>query len=474
LSQPLLSVKEVSSFLKTSPSTLYRLCSSGNLPHIKKGFGIRFKREDLENWLDKDKRTASVLDSTLKKALTNSSPAANDRGGGGELAKAKYKTRLNYGYGAVYIRKTKSGIARYYADYRDQHGKRTQKLINNAKCWQEAQDWLKNAVLRELYDECGIQEKKEPVTLKEFVGMFIENYSKPNKKIWKDDQYRLNKAARFFGKSTSLDKLSSLDIEKFKAARLQDGVTPSTINTYLKVLKCMFNVAITWGYTQANPVCKVRMYSEAEARRDRVLTPEEEERLLKVSPKVLRSIILVALNTGMRRGEILQLKWEDIDLENRSFSVKKTKSGKPRTIPINSRLLVELLKVKRENPHSSFVFTSPKTGGPFKTIRKCFESACKKAEIQKLRFHDLRRTFGSRLALAGVDLNRIKELLGHASIKTTEIYLHADSKDMREAVEVLCQDLQKTGKKQHHLLHIRYTEKVGSKSPFSSSLFSVN
>jgi integrase len=304
--------------------------------------------------------------------------------------------------------------------------------------------------------------------------MFIENYSKPNKKIWKDDQYRLNKAARFFGKSTYLDKLSSLDIEKFKAARLQDGVTPSTINTYLKVLKCMFNVAITWGYAQANPVRKVRMYSEAEARRARVLTLEEEDHLLKAAPKVLRSIILVALNTGMRRGEILRLKWEDVDRKKRLFTVKKTKSGKPRNIPINSRLLDELIKLRSDNRNSPYLFPSSKTGEPFKTIRKSFEKACSEARVHNFRFHDLRRTFGSRLALAGVDLNRIKELLGHASIKTTEIYLHADSKDLREAVEVLCQDLQKTGKKQHNLLHIRYTEKAGSKSPFSTSLFSVN
>jgi len=212
-------------------------------------------------------------------------------------------------------------------------------------------------------------------------------------------------------------------------------VTHSTINTYLRVLKRMFNIAMTWGYAQSNPVRKVRMYSEAEARRDRVLNHDDEVRLLKSANKKLRQIIIFALNTGMRRGEILNLKWEDIDLEGRTILIKKSKSGKPRKVPINSRLFEKLIKWKEENNNSHFLFTSSKTGKPFKTVRKSWDSACKAANIKNLRFHDLRRTFGSRLALAGVDLNRIKELLGHASVKTTEIYLHADSKDIHNAVE---------------------------------------
>jgi integrase len=265
-----------------------------------------------------------------------------------------------------------------------------------------------------------------------------------------------------------------MHIERLKSRKLEEGVTRTTVNHYLKTLRRMFNIAITWGYTDKNPVKGIKFYSENDAQRDRVLTREEEDRLLEVVSERLRSILIVGLNTGMRKGEILQLKWQDIDLENRIILVKKTKSGKPRTLPINSRLLDELKWLKEGSRNSQYLFTNSKTGGQLKTIRRVFDAACRDAKIQKLRFHDLRRTFGSRLALAGVDLNRIKELLGHASIKTTEIYLHAELKDIREAVEVLCQNPSKSGKNPGDLLHIRYMKKDDKEFNPVSSLFSEN
>jgi len=113
-----------------------------------------------------------------------------------------------------------------------------------------------------------------------------------------------------------------------------------------------------------------------------------------------------------------------------------------------------MTKLKYECGNSEYLFTSRKTGKPLSTVRRPFASACEKVGIKNFRFHDLRRTFGSRLALAGIDLNRIKELLGHASIKTTEIYLHADSKDIRDAVEILCPYQPKSGKNEDNLLPI--------------------
>ncbi len=128
----LLTVREAASYLKVSESTVYRLCSYGLFPHIKKSFGIRIKHHDLEKWLEEDKRKAALVDNILRNALTNLPPLAIDKAKGGkEMARAK-KSRHNYGYGSVYIRKTKKGHPRYYIDYRDRTGKRTQKLIKNA------------------------------------------------------------------------------------------------------------------------------------------------------------------------------------------------------------------------------------------------------------------------------------------------------------------------------------------------------
>ena len=133
----LITVREAAHSLKVSESTVYRLCSCG-LPHIKKSFGLRFREIDLEKWLEGDKRKVALVDNILRNTLTNLPPLAIDKAKGGkEMARAT-KSRHNYGYGAVYIRKTKGGNSRYYIDYRDRTGKRTQKLIKNALNWQEA------------------------------------------------------------------------------------------------------------------------------------------------------------------------------------------------------------------------------------------------------------------------------------------------------------------------------------------------
>ena len=468
-----LNIQEISIQENVSSSTVRRWLKSG-LDHYKIGNTIRIKHDDLERFKNHFKREYALSEKLFINALTNLSPVVIgiDEGGQGAMAKAK-KKRHNCGFGSVYIRETKRGRPRYYADYRDRQGKRIQRLIKNATNWQEALEGLKNAVLREHYRECGVEEEKQPIKLKEFTELFIENYSKVNKQSWKDDQERLQWINGLFG-DVALNEISPIHIEKLKSRKLKEGVTRTTVNHYLKTLKRMFNIAIAWGYTDKNPVKGIKFYSEKDAQRDRVLTREEEDRLLGVASERLRPILIVALNTGMRKGEILRLKWQDIDLENRIILVKQTKSGKPRTLPINSRLLDELMWLKKRNRKSQCLFTNSKTGGPLKTIRRSFDAACRDAKLQNFRFHDLRRTFGSRLALAGVDLNRIKELLGHASLKTTEIYLHAELKDIREAVEVLCQNTPKSGKKRGDLLHSRYTKKDDQEFHPVSSLFSVN
>ncbi len=390
------------------------------------------------------------------------------------MAKAKNKTRFNFGYGAIYQRKTKKGKIRWYLDFWDADGKRIQKVAPNVTSKEEAALALKQEVQKSFDAEYGITRKQLNIKLREFIDLYIENYSKPNKRSWKDDRYRLMRSAEILGSDSFLSKVSSLDIDKLKKHKLQEGVTQSTVNTYIRVLKRMFNVAIQWGYAQSNPVSKIRMYSEAEARRSRVLTLEEEDRLMHVVSNLLRPIVIIALNTGMRKGEIMQLKWDDLDLEGRTINVRKTKSGKPRTIPINSRLLVELQTLRSTNGNSTSLFTNPKTGQAYKTIRKHFETAREEAQLRNFTFHDFRRTFGSRLALAGVDLNRIKELLGHASIKTTEIYLHADSKDIQDAVEVLCQKKPKKVEKQGRLLHICDMEDDEQEARPAIPLFTVN
>jgi len=383
---------------------------------------------------------------------------------------SKSYARRNYGYGSVYFRRTKAGKPRYYADYRDMCGKRVQKLIRNAISWQDADEWLRNAVLREHHRECGIKEQKSPVKFKDFVKMFIENYSKVNKQSWKDDFYRLRKCVSFFG-NVYLNEITALDVEKFKSEKIEEGLTRTTVNHYLKILKRLYNIGIEWGYVRENPVKQVKFYSEKDTQKERILTEEEEIRLSEAASEHLRPILITALNTGMRRGEIFNLTWNRIDLEKRLIQVVNTKSGRNRVIPINDVLFEALSGMEKR---SEYIFHNSETGKPFRTVRRSFETACRRAKIEGLRFHDLRHTFASRLVERGVDIVRVKELLGHSSVKITERYTHSNQEERRKAVELLCEKSYRKVKKVENLLHRCYTKKGENESVFKSSLFSVN
>ena len=472
--EKLLTAKQVAEILNCHKQTVYR---NSNLPYLKlPGVGKRYREPDLIKYLE---QRSTLFYKNLENNPINPLPESSFPtilSSGGEtngMPKGKNKTRYNFGYGAIYQRKTKNGKIRWYLDYRDGNGDRTQKVAPLATSKEEAVVALRNELQKTFDGKHSVERKKRKIKLKEFADMFIENYSKVNKRSWKDDEERLKWVNDLFG-DVNLNEISPIHIEKLKSQKLKEGVTKTTVNHYLKTLRRMFNVAITWGYADKNPVKGIKFYSEKDAKRDRVLTEKEEDRLLEAASDGLRPILIVALNTGMRKGEILRLMWQDVDLENRIILVREIKSGKPRTLPINSRLLDELMRLKERNLNSECLFTNSKTGEQLKSVRRRFDDALQAAKIENFRFHDLRRTFGSRLALAGVDLNRIKELLGHASIKTTEIYLHAELKDIREAVEVLCQNQPKSGKKRGNLLHIRYTEKDDHEFNPVSSLISVN
>jgi len=470
----LLTVQQAAEFLSVHKSTVYRYTERNEIPHIRKRSWIRFRLIDLEKWIDQGRREVHYSDKNLTKILTSSSSSYIDKvKGGGELPKGKTKTRFNFGYGAIYQRKTSKGKIRWYIDYRDREGKRNQRIVSHAISREEAVIALKDAVLREHYEEYGVKEENKPTKFKEFVDMFIENYSKVNKKSWKDDGYRLQKFISFFG-NIYLHEITPLEIEKFKSEKIGQGLSKTTVNHYLKILKRLFNVAIDWGYTTVNPVKRIKFYSEKDSLKERILTQEEEDRLLQAASERLRAILVVALHTGMRRREILDLNWEQIDFEDRLIKIHKAKSGKPRKVDINSILFDELLKLKAEKRNNPYVFCNTDTSKPLVTVRRSFENACRRAGIVGLRFHDLRHTFASRLIELGVDIIKVKELLGHSTVKITERYTHPGREEKRKAVELLCRQSPKKGKKREDLLHSCDMKKDEKESVFTSSLFSVN
>jgi len=154
---------------------------------------------------------------------------------------------------------------------------------------------------------------------------------------------------------------------------------------------------------------------------------------------------VTALYTGMRRGEIFALRWADVDFKRREIRVTQSKSGLGRVLPVNSILLRNFESLKARNGMSENVFTNPKTGKRYMDIKKAFAGACRRAAIRDLRFHDLRHTFASRLVKKGVDLIIVKELMGHASVVTTQRYTHSQAEEKLRAVETLTENSQKSG-----------------------------
>jgi integrase len=381
------------------------------------------------------------------------------------------KDRRNYGIGSVYVRKTSKGVLRYYIDFRDKSGNRIQQVVKHATNWKDSHQALRDAVFKE-HNEQRIKKPKK-IRFGKFVEMFINNYSRVNKRSWRDDFWRLRKWSEFLG-NVNLDEVSPLDIERFKSSRLEEGVTPSTVNRHLAILKRLYNIAGQWGYSNQNPVKGIRFYSEKDRMRQRILGLKEEGRLLEAASEHLRPIILIALNTGMRRGEILALRWTDIDFEAGEITVKTSKNGKPRIVDINSRLFQVLHELKNQVQNDSYLFLNPRTGKPFKKLQRSFRSACRRSGIVGLRFHDLRHTAASRMVVRGVDLIRVKEILGHSSVRITERYTHSNREERKKAVELLCKEPSETSQKGSNLLHHRDMEQMKEKPVPLSALFSWN
>ena len=228
-------------------------------------------------------------------------------------------------------------------------------------------------------------------------------------------------------------------IVAYRKKRYDTGVKPATINRELSLLKHAFNLAMReWEWCTRNPVASIS-FDKENNKRDRWLRKEEEAKLLPACPPWLREIVVLALHTGMRMGEIRSLEWAEVDLFRKTVTVKHSKNGEQRTIPQNETVFALLkAKMKGRSLKTHLVFhTGNHTMIDDHHLRRAFRAALKKAEIKGFTFHDLRHTFATRLVQAGIDLYRVKELLGHKSIITTQRYAHHYPESLRTSVAVL-------------------------------------
>lgn len=251
-----------------------------------------------------------------------------------------------------------------------------------------------------------------------------------------------------------LRQFNSKLLEQFQTERIQKGNKPATANRLLATLKHMFTKAVEWDMVEEEIQKRIRKIKllEENNRRLRYLSKEECQTLINACIPHLRPIVITALNTGMRKEEILSLEWErHIDLKHGFILLDVTKNGDRREIPINQTLR-ETLQYLVRGISSPYVFIDG-DGKRFMDVRASFPSACRRAGIKDFRFHDLRHTFASQLVMAGIDLTTVSRLLGHKSLTMTLRYSHLAPSHMTKALEILDETLSgnSTAQKLHNL-----------------------
>lgn len=290
----------------------------------------------------------------------------------------------------------------------------------------------------------------KPSGEKDFVT-FVEEVYKPwakeNKRSFNtNDKYKLPMICEsecFKGKTFA--QISPILIEKYKKERREQKMEnkrtrkPSTINRELGLISKIFSLAIKYGVTHSNPCSEVQWLPENN-HRVRYLLDEEEPLLfahLKDQREHLRPLVTVAIGTGMRRGDQFNLHWEKIDFQRNVIYVPNSKTGKDYSVPMNEDVRNTLLQLRNESNRSEYVFVNPETNKPYTDVKRSFGTACRFAGIQGLYWHDLRHTFGTRLAEAGCSEATIASLMGHSDPQTTRRYTHATDRAKQAAVEAV-------------------------------------
>ncbi len=286
-------------------------------------------------------------------------------------------------------------------------------------------------------DRFDIHEAKHRPQFSDFAKEYLETYSKINKtpQSHRRDHTSIKNLNNHFG-NYRLNEIKPMLIEQYKRKRLEAGRMPATINRELACMKHMYTIAVRNEIARSNPVKMVRFLREDNVIQ-RVLSRSDEEKLLEFAKPSIKRVVICALETGMRLSEILNLLWKDVDMNNSTITVRKTKTGRIREIPISRRLMDVFGEIRKESS-SGHVFRHS-DGSPIKSLKEGYKNALANSGLKakNYRFHDMRHTFATRLAESGVDVFTIKELLGHSTILTTQRYAHPGRKVKRDAIAEL-------------------------------------
>jgi integrase len=280
----------------------------------------------------------------------------------------------------------------------------------------------------------------ERKTFGQMMEKYMAEHSLPNKtpKSHLRDKSLSAHLLRYF-ESLRLSQLSPKLVSRYKVSRRQEGAKPKTINNELALMNHALNLCVRdWEWLRMNPIDKVSK-EKVNNQIDRWLRPDEETRLLASSSQWLAEIIVFAMSTGLRQSEILDLKWEQIDLSRKTLYIAEQKNKDKDVLPLNAKA-TGVLKARSSvrQLRGGHVFLN-QNGGRInaRNLIRAFRNACNKAEVKRFRFHDLRHTFATRLVQAGVDLYTVQKLGRWKSISMVERYAHHCPESLRPGVEAL-------------------------------------
>lgn len=336
----------------------------------------------------------------------------------------------------------------WWIDYADTEGKRHRKKA--APDYQTARLIYRDTVAKIARGEVlGVRE--EGIRLKDFAERKYWPAVKPTLSLWEQRRARgildTQLLPRFGG--TKLASLRREEIERWRAERLA-AVSGSTVNKEAMRLGHLLNRAVEWGYLKGSPTRGIKRAKEAPGR-VRYLAPDEWDKLLNgadatvtatdgrtwvirhEAAPALRLYIVAALQTGARRGDLLNLRWRDVDLRARNVTFRLTKNGDARTVPMTDTLRESLQALPRSLDPEAHVFPERDP----KVLSRSFARLVKRLGIKDLRFHDLRHDAASTLTMAGVPQRTVMAILGHRDPRMTMRYQHLTPEHLRDAARAL-------------------------------------
>lgn len=336
-----------------------------------------------------------------------------------------------------------SGGKTYHVRYRDPHGKQRQHKIGDAKSisFDKARTAAEKLRSRIVLGESPVEEKKLKRTIPTIAAFYHDTYLPDQQNTRRNMQsdlsfWKIHLLPRFGQKH--LDELTPQEVIDAHQSMRKAGYAPGTANKWIVQIRCMYNLAKKVGVAGAakNPAAGIKQFTVEG--RERFLSPDETERLREAVQKSentqLKYIVALALLLGCRKRELLDAKFEDFNLEGRTWRIPISKSGKARHVSLSSSAVAVLAQVPRWDD-CPYVVPNPKTRMPFTGVYVSWDTARKRAGLADLRMHDLRHTFASNLVNAGHSIFVVSKALGHSTTQMSERYAHLSHETLLAAAD---------------------------------------